>query len=253
MSRRTALLDLLLSTALWLFIGCGTQPAEREEAGHWHVPVEWSFEDSTLWTFDSQVLEVTKPGSIPDNLRRPGAVATAAGSADVGSFHLRARIRSTQDTGIVGRDVIIVFGYQSPREFYYAHLSNDNTVMVHNGIFVVDNADRRRIDDQSLENPPEARLTDTAWHRVRVDRDAESGTIRVFMDDLRKPLMTATDTTFRSGAIGFGSFDDTGAIRDVRYTEGAPETRFGMDAYGELYPLSKANGSVWKITAATDI
>lgn len=194
------------------------EPAPK---AHWERPAGWVLEDSSLWQASDSLLVLTRAGAIPDDIRRPGSVAVMEGTADLGTFHMRARVRSTQDTTVVGRDVILVFGYRSPHEFYYAHLSNDNTIMPHNGIFVVDDADRKRIDDQGVAGAPEARLTDQRWHEVRVDRDAEAGTIRVFMDDLRAPLFTASDTTFRSGAVGFGSFDDTGAIEQFRLTRGA--------------------------------
>ncbi|HSM03748.1 MAG TPA: PQQ-dependent sugar dehydrogenase, partial [Longimicrobiales bacterium] len=199
-------------------------------------------------------LELLTPGPIPADLRRPGAVAIAAGTEDLETFHLRARIRSTRDTAVVGRDVILVFGYRSPREFYYAHLSNDNTVMPHNGIFVVDHEDRRRIDDQGLEAPPEARLMGTRWHSVRLDRDAESGAIRVYQDDLREPLMTARDTTFRSGAVGFGSFDDTGTLQGLQLAEGpgplddpvpgpgAPELTVRLEPFAVVPPSDTTGG-----------
>ena len=69
------------------------------------------------------------------------------------------------------RDVILVWNYQSPTRFYYAHLSQDNTIYPHNGIFVVNDADRLRIDDQ-WNGTNSARLPaidDTDWHDVRLD------------------------------------------------------------------------------------
>lgn len=203
---------------LLLVAACSSPLPER--AAHWERPMGWVLEDSTLWNASDSLLVLLHAGDIPADIRRPGSVALMQGTEHLGMFHLRARVRSTQDTTVIGRDVIVVFGYRSPSEFYYAHLSNDNTIMPHNGIFVVDHADRRRIDDQGVVGAPEARLTDQRWHEVRVDRDAEAGTIRVFMDDLWAPLFTATDTTFRSGAIGFGSFDDTGEFQDLRVTRG---------------------------------
>ncbi len=83
------------------------------------------------------------------------------------------------------RDVILVWNYQSPRRFYYAHLSQDNTIYPHNGIFVVDNADRLRIDDQwdgPVGAPPA--IDDTDWHDVRLDYDADTGEIAVYVDGL---------------------------------------------------------------------
>ena len=213
--RRAGIILLLTAWA-----GCASQGAGPEAPAHWLRPTNWAFEDSTLWRVSDTGLELVSAGAIPADIRRPGSVATARGTEDLGSFHLRASVRSSQDSTVVGRDVIIVFGYRSPREFYYAHLSNDNTVMPHNGIFLVNHADRHRIDDQGVDGAPEARLVDSRWHEVRVDRDTDTGAIRVFMDDLRAPLLTATDTTLRSGAVGFGSFDDIGEVRDVRVARG---------------------------------
>ncbi len=181
---------------------------------------DWVFEQPSLWKQEEGLLELVSPGTPLEGIRRPFSVAHLAGTQSVGDFHLTAQVKSTQDPDVVGRDVILVFGYRSESEFYYAHLSNDNKAAVHNGIFVVDGSDRRRIDDQGPENPPETRLMDEAWHQIRLDRDSQAGTIKVFMDDLRDPLITATDDTFDSGAVGFGSFDDTGAIQNIRLESG---------------------------------
>ena len=42
--------------------------------------------------------------------------------------------------------------------------------------------------------------------------------MKVYFDDMTKPLMTAQDTTFGAGEIGIGTFDDSGNFDDV----GAP-------------------------------
>jgi hypothetical protein len=47
-------------------------------------------------------------------------------------------------------------------------------------------------------------------------RNAERGEIAVFFDDMEQPIMTAKDKRFPRGCIGFGSFDDTGMIDNVR-------------------------------------
>ena len=54
------------------------------------------------------------------------------------------------------------------------------------------------------------------WHKVRVERKASDGTVKVFFDDMSTPIMTAEDKTFGPGWIGFGSFDDTGKVANVR-------------------------------------
>ena len=39
---------------------------------------------------------------------------------------------------------------------------------------------------------------------------------RIYFDDMEKPIMLAEDKTFAAGHIGFGSFDDTGRVRNIR-------------------------------------
>jgi hypothetical protein len=50
---------------------------------------------------------------------------------------------------------------------------------------------------------------------VRIERDDSTGTIKVFYDDMTKPVMTATDKTFQGGRIGVGSFDDTADFQQI--------------------------------------
>lgn len=59
-------------------------------------------------------------------------------------------------------------------------------------------------------------MTDADWHDVRVDHDAETGRIAVYVDGKSEPLMTATDSTFTGGRVGFGSFDNFGRVRHFR-------------------------------------
>ncbi len=224
-----SLLCLLVTCGLALTIGCSEPnelPWTKGDLPEAEIEImatdAWVFEDSSLWDVQKDMLTLVKPGALMESIRRPGSVALINGTQEISDFSLTARVMSSQNPEVFGRDVIIVFGYRSPEEFYYAHLSNDNTVMPHNGIFVVDHSDRRRIDHQGVESAPPARLVDSAWHQVRLDRNTDSGSIEVFMDDLRAPLLTATDSTFADGAVGFGSFDDTGAIRDIRLIRGVP-------------------------------
>ena len=82
------------------------------------------------------------------------------------------------------------------------------------GIFVVDNKDRRRIDDGTT--PPQ--LKDREWHRVRLERDGGTGRIDIFVDGSSQPVLRASDTTIPSGRVGLGSFDDTGEFRAFSVT-----------------------------------
>lgn len=139
--------------------------------------------------------------------RRPQQFALVKGIT-VGSFTLETRVRRE------GRSMLIVFNYVDTLHFYYTHLSVDSgaKVDVHNGIFMVDGAPRRRI--AGTEAAPA--LPDTNWHEVRVQRDVNSGSIRVFVDDEPQPRFSVVDNTFKCGQVGLGSFDETGDFTDVK-------------------------------------
>ncbi|MBI5833036.1 MAG: hypothetical protein HZB16_12130 [Armatimonadetes bacterium] len=130
---------------------------------------------------------------------------------------LDVRARSLRAATVVGRDVVLIFGYVDDLHFYYAHLSNDSNGSTHNVIMKVNGDDpdpaKQRVTIQA-ERRPEPRLTD-GWHAMRVEHRAD-GAIRVFMDALDKPLMTAQDTTYPAGGVGLASFDDTAEFDDVR-------------------------------------
>lgn len=178
----------------------------------------WEFEQPDLWEIDGSTLILKKTGQFLEKIRRPSAIAYLDMKLKH-DFSFSAQVKCT-DGLESGRDVVLVFNYQSPQKYYYAHLSNDNTIMPHNGIFIVDGADRRRIDTPGLSNPPPTRMNDMLWHDARVDRNNVTGSIEVFVDDMQTPLMKAIDHTFLSGKIGFGSFDNTGEIRNIEVYEG---------------------------------
>jgi hypothetical protein len=170
-----------------------------------------------LWDYQGNQLVLTRPGTNPnDGVRRPFEYAVVTKGSELTDVSVRAEVRLDESVAVSNRDVIVIWNYQGPKRFYYAHFSQDNTIYPHNGIFVVDNADRRRIDDQwtgTVGAPPA--VTDAEWHDVRVDHSA-TGEITVYVDGADEPLMTATDTTFSGGRVGFGSFDNFGRVRHFR-------------------------------------
>jgi hypothetical protein len=108
------------------------------------------------------------------------------------------------------RDMCLFFGFQDPAHLYYVHLgkkADDHA----NQIFIVNNEPRKKI---SLESTPGTDWTDN-WHHARVIRNAETGSIEVFFDNMEKPVMRAVDKTFTWGQVGIGTFDDTGNFDDV--------------------------------------
>jgi hypothetical protein len=125
----------------------------------------------------------------------------------VGDFVLEARCRSTVKD-YPHRDLCLVFGWQDPGHFYYSHLGKKTDDHA-NQVFLVNGADRTKISTKTTEG---TNWTD-AWVKVKVVR--KSADIEVYWNDLATPVQTAKDVTFKSGRIGLGSFDDTGAWDDV--------------------------------------
>lgn len=212
---------LALLAALALAAGQSPAPAAAPAPDRHHVvaaptPNHWDPLTDRRWAFEQGQVVMTEPGTNPGGPRRPFEYAVVTRGPELGSLDLRAEVRIDVPVEVTNRDVVLIWNYRSPTRFYYAHLSTDNTIYPHNGIFVVDDADRRRIDDQwdgSVGAPPA--ITDAQWHDVRLTYDAGTGRVEVRLDGAAEPLMTATDTTFAGGRIGFGSFDNIGRARQV--------------------------------------
>lgn len=115
------------------------------------------------------------------------------------------------------RDLCFFFGYQDPSHFYYVHLATVADPHA-NSIFLVNGAPRVSI-AQKRTNGTDWK---TGYHRIRIERDTASGSIKVYFNDMKVPVMETVDKTFLHGEVGVGSFDDTGnfdnfILRGTRY------------------------------------
>ena len=164
------------------------------------------------WVIRGNTVVLEKAGVPEGKIRRPAALAILK-SEPLTDFTYSLELKSTAPVDLAVRDVQLVIDYQSPSQFYYIHLSA-KTDAVHNGIFIVNNADRKRLDEPTSR----ARILDQNWHRVRLERNASTGSIAVFIDDDRTPALSVVDKTLRSGRVGFGSFDETGEFRALQIT-----------------------------------
>jgi hypothetical protein len=167
----------------------------------------FTLDGSGTWEIKDQMLILAKAGTPGGPIRRPSALAVFQSEPLVRAT-VQVEMRSTAPEEVKNRDLEIIFGYESPRRFYYVHLAGI-TDANHNGIFLVDNKDRRRIDDGTAA----PQLKDREWHRVRLERDGDSGGIEDFVDGSEQAALHATDTAIRAGRVGLGSFDDTGEFR----------------------------------------
>lgn len=127
----------------------------------------------------------------------------------LGSFVLEADMLQTgKEYG--HRDMCIIFGFQDPSHFYYAHVATKGDDNAHQ-IMLVNSAPRAKISTFTTEG---VAWGQNIWHKLRVDRNMEEGTIKVFFDGTL--VEEANDKTFGKGYIGFGSFDDSGKIDNIK-------------------------------------
>jgi Ca2+-binding RTX toxin-like protein len=181
----------------------------------------WAPKTPSKWQFPGDQVVLAERGDNSGPPRRPFEYATLKTGPEFASVQIDAEVRIDEPITRSDRDIIIVFGWHSDTQFYYTHISQDNTIYPHNGIFVVNNADRLRFDDQwNGSTGASPSITDTEWHKIRVIHCAETGRILVYVDDMTTPHITGTDVnkTFGAGRIGFGSFDNFGRMRDLTVT-----------------------------------
>jgi hypothetical protein len=170
--------------------------------------------DPAAWKIASannqQGLELAKQSNYKPIVRSPVNIALIADRV-FGDFVLEADFMQTgREYG--HRDMCIFYGLQNPTNFYYTHIATAADPNAHN-IFIVKNAPRKNIAKETTKG---VNWGLNVWHRVRLERDTKAGTIKVYFDDLSKPIMVGEDTNFTSGYIGFGSFDDTGMVDNIK-------------------------------------
>ena len=165
---------------------------------------------------------------------KPGALAGRRGLAYDNSAKYRPKVRSPRIIGLIRdlkvkdfvleaeiyqtgreyghRDACLFYGFTSPTRFYYTHIATKADPHAHN-VFLVNDAPRTAIATRTTKGVDWGR---NVWHRVRLVRRGTDGTIEVYFDDMTRPIMTAKDTHFGWGWVGFGTFDDQGIVTAVR-------------------------------------
>jgi hypothetical protein len=119
------------------------------------------------------------------------------------------------------RDMCLFYGFQSPTNFYYTHIATAADPHAHN-CFIVDGAPRENFAKEITKG---VNWGLNIWHKVRIERTVKDGAIKVYFDEMSKPIMRAQNDKFKWGAIGFGSFDDTGRIDNIKIWGPSAETK----------------------------
>jgi hypothetical protein len=175
---------------------------------------EFRFTDARAWRFaktnDTTALELVKQSKYTPIVRSPVNMALLADKV-FGDFILDVDLIQTgKEYG--HRDMCLFFGFQSPTNFYYTHIATAADKNAHN-VFIVNGVPRTNIAKETTKG---VNWGLGVWHKVRLERKVSDGSIKVYFDDFTKPIMIAEDKSFQSGHIGFGSFDDTGMIDNIR-------------------------------------
>jgi len=181
---------------------------ERSDAGAWKHTADGS----------SFALELTRQSQYQPPVRSPVNVALLSG-LKFGDFILEADLLQTgREYG--HRDMCLFFGVQDRSHLMYVHIATAADEHAHN-IFRVDGAPRTKVATRTTAG---VKWGQNVWHKIRVERRSSTGLVRVYFDNLSDPIMEATDKTFPTGLIGFGSFDDTGKVDNLRiWAPSAPE------------------------------
>ena len=184
---------------------------------------DFVFSDPAAWKVSEgdgkTALELAQQSKYSPPFRSPLNIALVKGKV-FDDFIVEAQCLQTgKEYG--HRDMVFYYGWQSPTKFYYTHIATAADDHAHNS-FIVNDAARVKFAKETTKG---VNWGLGVWHKVRLERKASDGTVRVFFDDMAKPIMTAEDKTFGPGFIGFGSFDDTGKIANIRVWGKSAESR----------------------------
>ncbi|WP_186754610.1 hypothetical protein [Echinicola salinicaeni] len=172
---------------------------------------EFETTDKASWKISNQTLEIHQAGNYKPKVRSPFNIAVLK-NMRFGSFILEADLQQTgKEYG--HRDLCLFFGMENPSNFYYTHIASKPDAHAHN-IFLVNDEPRVAIGQWVNEGIDWGKTN--KWHKVRVERDIDSGSIKIFFDDMENPIMIAKDLHFDYGHIGFGTFDDIGRFDNIK-------------------------------------
>lgn len=170
---------------------------------------DFYFTDADAWEHVDGSMALVKQSEYNPPFRSPVNIAILKKPV-VGNFILEVDLKQTgKEYG--HRDMCIFFGINNPSNFYYVHLASLTDDHAHN-IFIVNDEARKKI---SLETTNGVDWGED-WNKVKIERNTVEGEILIYFNDMDTPIMRASDLHFPSGHIGFGSFDDTGMVDNIK-------------------------------------
>lgn len=171
---------------------------------------DFSYSDARIWDWthlEGGALKFSEGSSYQPPFRSPTAYAMVKGLM-FDTFIMEAEVQQTgKEYG--HRDLCFFFAFESPSKFGYVHLATSPDPNAHN-IFTVNQAARAPlapVSDQGIQ-------WTESWHVVKVQKLQAEGPIEVFFDG--ELILSADGSDFGRGRLGFGSFDDSGQIRELK-------------------------------------
>jgi len=157
-------------------------------------------------------LNTTDYSSLSGN--RLGEYSLLPGSYGDFTMTLRARLGDAVGDNAQA-DFAIVFGYQDANNYFYMMFNNDADFTA---LFRVVNGVRQQVAIAGQDW-----VTDNLYHAVEISRSG--GEITVLFDGAT--VLTATDSTFATGRVGVGSFNDSAYFDDISVKKGKPANNVG--------------------------
>ena len=175
---------------------------------------DWSMTDAKAWEWKKDdklpVLSLNGGSDYEPAVRSPRNIAWLK-DLNLSSFVMEVNVKQTgREYG--HRDTCFFFNKNAADQYYYVHIATKADSHAHS-IFKVNKEPRISIvKDRTKGFDWGSEL----YHTVRIVRDAESGTIDVFVNDMTKAIMHTVDKTFTTGQIGIGSFDDQAYFNSIK-------------------------------------
>lgn len=221
----------VLGLALAVCCACTTAPAEDSMPEGWSLVYQQDFErdpgldfvvsDPAAWRVGEEsgnhFLEQFAPSAYTPPYRSPLNLTVLTGPY-LGDFVLEVDVQQT-GREYAHRDACVLFGFQDPAHFLYAHLASSADDDAHH-LQIVAAHDRVPVTKHRSFG---VSWGEGEWHRVRVERNLAFERVRVFFDDLPSPVLEARDA-LQEGWIGLGTFDDSARFDNLRLW--APEHDF---------------------------